>query len=165
MHAEHHNLLTELLTRRRVVSLAVVAEGRPVVGMLPFAVEPDWTGLVVHVSRLAPHSRGMNAGAPFSALICAADDPTVAAAEIPRLRLEGTVATLARGSDAWSAAKDRYLGRHPDAAVTFTLGDFQLHRLEVATGRLVAGLAATLNLKSETLRAAAAGGDAWHDEE
>jgi hypothetical protein len=155
MTPEHGRLLRELLMERRILSLAVVVQGRPVIGMLPFAVEPDWTALLVHASRLAPHAAGLGPGAAFAALIHQVDEITTPPGQLGRLRLEGTVDSLPRGSNGWNTGRELYLNRHPEAEVTFNLGDFELSRLVVATGRLVAGFASTANLKPDTLRRAA----------
>jgi hypothetical protein len=48
-------------------------------------------------------------------------------------------------------ARNRYVERFPDAEITFGLGDFDLYRLHLERGRLVAGFARTVNLKAETL--------------
>ena len=155
MKPEHVDVLKVLLEERRVLSLAVVVDGAPVIGMLPFAVERDWGALLIHASRLAPHSAGLEPGASFAALIHAMDDPSTPAGELPRVRFKGTVESLSRGTPPWIAGRDLYLARFPDAAVTFRLGDFELYRLGVISGRLVAGFAATVNLRRDTLERAA----------
>ncbi len=152
MRDEDAVLLRDLLTRTRVLSLAVVADGEPVIGLLPFAAEPRFEAVLVHTSRLAGHARGLLPGAPFAALVHA--DPAAAPGplQVPRLTLEGRVETLERGGNAWTAARDRYLEVLPSAEVTFGLGDFKLHRLVVNHGRLVVGFARTINLRPENLR-------------
>jgi putative heme iron utilization protein len=145
-------LLRDLLTGHRVLSLAVVEDGLPILGMVPFAVEPDLAAVLVHVSRLAPHGRALAAGAPFAVLIQGHDAGDGNPGEIPRVRFTGTAEHLARDSRGHPAARDRYLARFPDSAVTFSLGDFELYRLPLESGRLVAGFARTVNLRPETLR-------------
>jgi len=156
MKPEHVDILRVLMEERRLLSLAVVVDGEPVIGMLPFAAEPDWGALLIHASRLAPHAAGLEAGASFAALVHGLDDPATPAGEVPRVRFQGTVETLARGTPPWIAGRDLYLDRFPDAGVTFRLGDFELFRLIVISGRLVAGFAATVNLRRDTLEKAAA---------
>ena len=60
-------LLHELITDQRVLALAVVIDGKPAVGLLPFAVKQDFSALLVHASSMARHTKGLHAGAPFSA--------------------------------------------------------------------------------------------------
>ncbi len=156
MKPEHVDILRVLMEQRRLLSLAVVVDDEPVIGMLPFAAETDWGALLIHASRLAPHAAGLEPGARFAALIHGLDDPGTPAGEVPRVRFRGTVETLARGTPPWEAGRDLYLARFPDAAVTFRLGDFELFRLVVTSGRLIAGFAATVNLRRDTLEKAAA---------
>ncbi len=155
MRDDEARMLRELLTRTRVLSLAVTVNGEPVVGLLPFAVEPDLGAVLVHASRLARHAKGLGDGERFAALVHAdpatAEDPL----QVPRVTLEGRVETLERGSAAWESARDTYLAALPTAAVTFGLGDFMLCRLVIEAGRLVVGFARTVNLRPQTLNRAA----------
>src|SRR5512141_1479230 len=48
-----------LLLGQRLVALGVVADGEPIVGLLPYAVADDRTALLVQSSGLARHSRGL----------------------------------------------------------------------------------------------------------
>ena len=60
-------LLRRLLTGEKLLTLAVVVDGAPIAGVLPFRAEADLASLLVHTSTLARHSRGLTPGAPFSA--------------------------------------------------------------------------------------------------
>jgi len=148
-------LLRDLLTARRVLALAVVADGEPVLGMVPFVAEPDLSAVLIHVSRLAPHGRALAAGAPFAVLIHGLDTPDISPGEIARVRLSGRAEHVPRDSAAYPAARAAYLTRFPESAVTFTLADFELYRLAFEGGRLVAGFARTVDLRPDTLRRAA----------
>lgn len=135
-----------------MLALAVVEDGLPILGMVPFATQHDFAAVLVHVSRLAPHGRVLGDGTPFAILIHGLDSAEASPGEIPRVRFTGTAEHVAHESSAYPSARKRYLDRFPDAAITFTLGDFELYRLPLLRGRLVAGFARTVNLKSETLR-------------
>ena len=152
-------LLRELLSARRVLALALVADGEPVLGMVPFAAEPDLGAVFIHVSRLAPHGRILAPGAPFAVLIQGPDAPELNPGEIPRVRLSGRAEHLPRGAAGYPAARAAYLARFPESELTFSLADFELYRLPFESGRLVAGFARTVNLRAETLRRAAAAGN------
>ena len=152
MKSEDAVLLKKLLTTHRVLSLAVIEEGLPVLGMVPFVAEPDLSAVLVHVSRLAPHGRALADGAPFAILIHGLETGDQNPGEIPRVRFSGAARHLLSGSAEYAAERDRYLASFPDSAVTFTLGDFELYRLPLDNGRLVAGFARTVNLKAATLR-------------
>lgn len=145
-------LLRSLVVERRLLALGVVVEGAPYVGQVPFAVAPTGDGLLIHVSRLAKHSRGLASGAPWSGLLQLGDDGTRDPFQIPRLTLEGTAEPLEPGSDRYREARGAYLGHLPSGAMTFQLGDFTLFELGVGSGRLVAGFGHTLNLTARHLR-------------
>ena len=144
------------MTARSVLSLAVTEDGAPVIGMVPFVVEPDFAAVLVHVSRLAPHGRALGTGVDFALLIHGPDLPGANPGEIPRLRFSGAAKHLTRDSAAYATARDRYLHRFPDSAVTFGLGDFELYRLPLERGRLVAGFARAVNLTADSLKRLAA---------
>jgi putative heme iron utilization protein len=129
-----------------------VEDGTPVIGMVPFAVEPDLSAVLVHVSRLAPHGRALAAGEPFAILIHGLDTPGTTPGAIPRVRFSGSSERLPRDSARYMRGRELYLDKFPDSSVTFSLGDFELYRLPLERGRLVAGFARTVNLKPETLR-------------
>lgn len=56
--------LRELLRQQRLLSLGVVVDSLPVVGLLPFLAAPNFAGLVVHASQLAPHTAGLGSDQP-----------------------------------------------------------------------------------------------------
>ena len=106
----------------------------------------------IHASALAQHSQGLTSGAPFSLLIHEQDSqPETNPAQLARVTLEGTVRPFDRQEDSYPEARDLYLAKFPKSEVTFQLGDFTLHALQVARGRFVAGFAKTFDLTPEDL--------------
>jgi putative heme iron utilization protein len=152
MSPETARLLLTFLRKERILSLAVVAEGEPIVGLLPFVWTADGGALLVQASGLARHARGLAPGAPFDALVHAPDHPDGDALQVPRLTLRGHVHRLERGSAAFGAAAEAYRQRFPSAGQTLELSDFHLYRLEVEGGRLVAGFARAVGVSPEELR-------------
>lgn len=150
MDDEAKQLLRDLLTGSRVVCVAVLAENRPVAGLLPFVPAADGSALLVQASRLAKHSRGLSAGAPWSGLIHARDAEDADPLQLPRVTLEGTVEPVP--PDGVGAARAAYLARFPTAEITAGLGDFTFHRLRIEGGRLVAGFGRAFNLSAASLR-------------
>ena len=151
-------VLRSLLAGERLLSLAVVAEGEPIAGLLPFVWTADGGALLVQASGLARHSRGLAPGAPFDAVVHAADDGSRDPLQVPRVTLQGRVRRLERDTPEFVAAARAFVERFPSAAQTLALSDFQLHRLEVETARLVAGFARAVDVTGQDLREAAAGG-------
>jgi len=62
---EHAARLVDLLRRRSTAALGTLHDGAPFVSMVPYAVLPDGAAFVVHVSRLAGHTKDMLADAGF----------------------------------------------------------------------------------------------------
>lgn len=139
MQAEELDLLRRLLEEQRMLSLGVLIDGKPYVGLLPFVTRPDFGALVIHASSLARHSRGLVTGAPFGALIHATDRPDRDPLQLPRLSLEGLVRRVPREEAEWADSRDLYIQKYPTSRSVFQLGDFHLYELEIQTGRLIAG--------------------------
>ena len=158
MQVADRDLVRGLLLARRVLALSVLVDGGPFVGQLPFAVRPDFSGLLIHASRLARHTRGLIESAPFSALIQARDSEEDDPFQIPRLTVAGSVRVLGAGSREYEEAKGIYLEQLPSGRVTFSLGDFVLFELVAEKARLVAGFGRTANLTPGALADLAQGG-------
>jgi uncharacterized protein YhbP (UPF0306 family) len=141
-----------LLLGQRLVSLGVVAEGEPIVGLLPYAVADDRLALIVQSSGLARHSKGLLAAAPWSGLIHEPDAPEKDPLQVPRLQLEGVVDPLRGERPEYQPAARAFLGRFPQAAMTLQLPDFTLYRLEIRGGRMVLGFGRALNLSTDHFR-------------
>ncbi|KAB2950846.1 MAG: hypothetical protein F9K18_14710, partial [Thermoanaerobaculia bacterium] len=90
-------LLRHLLTETRLLSLAVVVDGEPLAGVVPFVAAPDLGSLLVHVSRLARHTRGLDTGAAWSGALQEPDRSDLDALAVPRLILSGRVEEVAPG--------------------------------------------------------------------
>lgn len=151
MNAGNDALLKELLTGQHVLALGVLVEGAPYVGLLPFALKPDFGGAVVHASKLARHSAGLENGAKFAALIHQPDRGDTDPLQLPRVTLLGTVHRLDRETPAWEEGRRLYVQRFPASEPTFSLGDFDLYELRFLEGRLVGGFARAANVSSEML--------------
>ena len=146
MTPEDRSRLKELLSGQRLLALGVVVEGAPVVGLVPYAVAPDYTALIVQASRLARHSQGLQAGGRWSGAVHEPDSPESDPLQIARLSLEGEVVPLTRADPAFEAAARAFLARFPGATMTLALPDFTLYRLELDGGRLILGFGHALNL-------------------
>jgi hypothetical protein len=141
-----------LLLGQRLVALGVVAEGEPIVGLLPYAVSDERTALIVQSSGLARHARGLAAGAPWSGMIHEPDSAGVDPLQVPRLQLEGVVDPLRGDRPDFQPAARAFLGRFPQAATTLQLPDFRLYRLEIHGGRMVLGFGRALKLSRDHFR-------------
>jgi len=150
MSPEERQLLIRLLSGSRVLSLGVLVDGKPHVGLLPFVVADDHRSALVHASQLARHSRGLQPGSPFSALIHAEGDSDCDSLQLSRVTFSGTVQHVAQSDAEYPASKMAYIERFPSSERTFVLGDFNLYRLHFEWGRLVSGFARATTLSPES---------------
>ena len=150
MKPEEREILVTLLSERRVLSLGVLVDNKPHVGLLPFVVADDFQSVLVHASQLARHSRGLQPGLPFSILIHSNDDPEMDALQLPRVSISGTVQIVAQSDADYEASQAAYMNRFPKSELTFSLGDFNLYRLHFEWGRLVTGFARAITLSPES---------------
>jgi len=155
LRSEELDLLHQLLARQRVLSMSVIVDDKPYVGLLPFIPRADFGALVIHASSLARHTRGLRPGAPFGALIHADDSPDRDPLQLPRLSLQGTVRPIPRGEAEWNESRDIYLERYPASRSVFQLGDFHLYELQIESARLIAGFGSIHTLNRSTLAEAA----------
>jgi hypothetical protein len=139
-------LIRGLLDGERVLSLAVLVDGAPLAGLLPFVPLPDYSGVMIHASRLSRHTAGLAEGARAAVLLHEQDGPEKDPLQIKRMSFECDVHPLPRDSDAWAAGRERYLERFPGSRITFRLRDFTLYRLEFRQGLLVAGFGRAMEI-------------------
>jgi putative heme iron utilization protein len=148
--------LRRLLTTQRVLSVAVVVDGAPEAGLLPYALRPDFGAVYVQASGLARHSRGLQPGARVGVLVHSSDTADADPMQLTRLAVHATVAVVPRDTDAFAAAAARLVERFPAAAMTLGLGDFTLYELTLGRGRFVEGFARAVNVGPETFAELAA---------
>ena len=89
MNAELSVQLAQLLRQRSTAALGTLREGAPFVSMVPYAIAPDGSGFVVHVSRLAAHTRDMLADARVSLLVAEAEGAGKSPLGLMRVSVQG----------------------------------------------------------------------------
>jgi putative heme iron utilization protein len=153
------NVLHDLLTHRPVAALATLHDGRPFASMIPFAahVAAGRLRLVTHVSGLSAHTRDMLAAPEVCLLITAADSPDAMPQALPRLSIPAVAEFIPPEHPDHEPLKAAYLGKFPNAAEFFMLGDFSLVALEPTSARLIAGFARAQTLSADALAAAVKG--------
>jgi putative heme iron utilization protein len=151
MKPEQLQLLRQLIVRQRILALSVLVDGEPYVGLLPYAITVDHRSLLVHASRLARHTSGLENGAPFALLIHTPDSPESDALQIERVTLQGTVELIDKSTAEYGDSRQLYVQRFPSSEQTFRLGDFNLYRLNLVQGRYVSGFARAVNVTAKDI--------------
>lgn len=139
MDADDTRMLRHLLAARPVAALGTLHQGEPAVSMVPFVLPAGHAAPLIHVSALAPHTRDLQQHPRVSLLVMAELAEGMAPQALPRVALQADAQLLVRDGAEYAAAREAYLARFPDAAVTFGLGDFSLVALQPVSARLVAG--------------------------
>jgi putative heme iron utilization protein len=150
MNAEVQDAIRHLLATERVLAVAVLVEGEPEAGLLPFAPSDDSRILYVQASGLARHTRGLQPGARVSVLVHASDAPDRDPMQLTRLTVQATVEMLEKDTEAHAAGRLRLVARFPAAGMTLQLGDFNLYALRLGRGRYVEGFARAVKVNLGT---------------
>lgn len=145
-----------LVRFQRVASLGTLRDGHPLVSMVPYAETPDLSAFLIHISRLALHTQDILQDARVGLMISEPDTGSRNPQMLPRVSILGQAGIVPRGSAHYEAYADSYLHKFPDAAMTFSLGDFELYRIDAQSARFVAGFGQIFNFGRLDFEAAAA---------
>lgn len=151
MDASTATALKSLLETRPVAALATLHDGEPAVSMVPFALLPGSTTFVIHVSRLATHTKDMQRNPAVALLVTAADDPGDTPLALPRVSLEGRARACDPESAEHAQARAAYLAKLPESAELFAFPDFSLFLVEARSARFVAGFGRALSVTASQL--------------
>ena len=149
--------LRELIEGQVVASLGTLHGGEPYVSMVPYALLPQGSGFIIHVSSLAAHTKDMLASPAVSLMVTAAPGADVSPQALARVTIQGDAARIPQDEPIHDAAKAIYLERFPQSARTFELGDFALFAIRPRTARYVGGFAQAKTITAKGLAEALAG--------
>lgn len=153
--------LRDMLRTQRVAALGSLdPQGHPHVSMVPFAVDAAQAQLVIHVSRLAAHTRHLQEHARVSLLVMQPETPSEPVHALPRLTLDAQAELLSPVSPAWVNARAVYLGRFAEAEPMTQLGDFLFVSLSVLRVRQITGFGAARDVALDEFRLAVSEADA-----
>ena len=160
MEQSERQRLIELLQGGRWVALGTLAaDGAAEVSWVACCSEGALDGYLMHLSRLAAHTRNLLADPRASLAVSEPDDGRDDPQTLARVSLVGRVQVVARDTPAYDAARVRYLERFPAAEERFAFGDFALYRFRVEGVRLVAGFGKAFRVTPEQLRAMGGAGE------
>lgn len=138
MDASEALALKTLLARSPVATLATLHKGEPATSMVPYALLPDGR-FIIHVSRLATHTRDMLEHPAVSLLVMAVPGSTETPLALPRVSVQGLAQPCAPDVPDYAAARSAYLAKLPEAEELFGFGDFSLFVIAPQFLRYVAG--------------------------
>jgi hypothetical protein len=153
------SLLAGLIRSRAVAALGTLHGGAPFVSMVPYAVQPEGDALVIHVSRLAAHTKDMLDDPRVSLLVTQAEGEGVPAQALARATILGEAREMEKGSAEERKCREVYLARFPEAEPLTAFGDFSFFEIRPSRARFVAGFAQAMSVAAETLAKALRAGD------
>jgi putative heme iron utilization protein len=151
MDATQSVALAHLLHTQEVAALGTLHDGEPFVSMVPYALLPGGADFVIHVSRLAAHTKDMLANPAVSLLVIAVAEPQVTAQARARVTIQGGAKPCVDGDPQYGEAKRTYLARFPQAADLFSFADFSLFVIKPRAARFIGGFAQATSIGGETL--------------
>ncbi|MFN8626563.1 MAG: pyridoxamine 5'-phosphate oxidase family protein [Candidatus Binatia bacterium] len=152
MDAQSAEALKELVLSRSVAALGTLRDGAPYVSLVLYAPARDLSGILIHISRLAYHTRNILMDPRISLMIAAAEHDVEDPQTLPRVSIQGVAEELPRTSAAADAAAAAYLARFPQATTYFELGDFSFFSLRPRSIRFVAGFGRAFSVTPRQLK-------------
>jgi putative heme iron utilization protein len=119
--------------------------------MVPYAIAADGSGFVVHVSKLAAHTKNMLADVRVSLLVAEVEGGGKSPLALARVSLQGTARRLPSGSPDLSGCRAPYLARFPEAEQMFGFADFSIFLIRPVSVRFVAGFGEAHTLSGESM--------------
>jgi len=147
--------LAALLRASRWAALATARDNEPLATWVALAPEGDLGGFLLHLSRLALHTRYLETNPRAALTFTDPDRGTGNPQELARVSLQGYVETIGRERAGYAEAREHYLARFPAAKTTFELADFALMRFVTVSARYVPGFGRVHRLGPHDLHAAA----------
>jgi len=144
--------IRELLDGQRVLTLAVITDGVPFAGLLPFVPLADYSAVLVHASRISKHGAALAAGGRAGILLNEQDGPDKDPLQLKRATFDCDVRGFERNGEEWLAGRELYLARFPGSRITFRLGDFTLYRLTFRDGLFVGGFGRAVEIPPRDLK-------------
>jgi len=139
MNADLTGHLARLVRERTTAALGTLRAGAPFVSMVPYAIAADGSGFVVHVSKLAAHTKDMLTDTRVCLLVTEAEGGAKPAQALARVSVQGQARRIPSNSPDLSRLKAPYLARFPEAAQLFGFADFSIFLIRPESARFVAG--------------------------
>lgn len=123
--------------------------------MVAYAVQPDMSLFLLHLSRLAPHTRNLLADPRASLAVSEQDSGDGDPQTLARATLHGRVEIIAMDDANYAAYRELYVARLPESRRLFDFPDFLLFRFVPDEIRYVGGFAMARTYSPAQLRALA----------
>ncbi|MCE7980755.1 MAG: pyridoxamine 5'-phosphate oxidase [Caldilinea sp. CFX5] len=154
MNSATQQSLAQLIRTKHTAALGTLYEGAPLVSLVLYLPNADFTAFYLHLSWLAQHTQAILGEPQVSLMIAEPDTGQQDPQTLARVSLQGVASIILPTDAEYEAVRAAYLQRFPTAAMTVSLGDFAFYRVTPSRGRFVAGFGQIFNLTKESLQAA-----------
>jgi len=144
--------LAEMIRSSRVAGLGTLRDGAPLVSMVAYLPEDDFSAFYIHVSQLAQHTQAMLASPHVGLMISEADDGRADPQTLARISILGEAEQMAKDDADYPKIQAQYISRFPKSAPLFGFGDFWVWKIVPRSARFVAGFAQAFNLTPDALK-------------
>lgn len=152
MDAENRRDLVTLVRAQRWGALASIGDdGMPLATSVAYTLSPDARGFLLHLSRLAEHTRNLLKRADASLVVSEPDRGGGDPQTLARLSVQGAVERLQPDSPDYPRARSAYIARLPDSEQRFGFSDFELFLLVPVRGHFVGGFARAYPLDAKAV--------------
>lgn len=119
--------------------------------MVPYAIAADGSGFVVHVSKLAAHTKDMLVDARVSILVAETEEGNKSPLGLMRVSVQGLARRIPSGSSDLTGLKAVYLARFPEAEPMFGFADFSMFLIRPDSARFVAGFGEAHSVSGDSM--------------
>ena len=151
MNAELIERLARLVRERSTAALGTLHAGAPYVSMVPYAIADAGSGFLIHVSRLAAHTKDMLADERVSLLVAEAEGGGKSPLALTRVSVQGTAEPIASDARELPSLRSNYVARFPEAEQLFGFADFSLFLIHPISARFVAGFGEAHSLTGDSM--------------
>jgi len=144
--------IRDLIQNQRWAALASLGGEEPIASQVAYAVQPDFSGYLLHLSQLASHTRALLDKGSANLSISEPDDGRNNPQTLARVTLFGRARPLTSSDTDYTAAKNLYLKRLPTSEPLFGFSDFLLFEVSIEKVRHVGGFGAARTLEGQRLR-------------
>ncbi len=150
MDADNRRDLVSLVKQQRWGALASIGDdGLPLASSVAYALAPDARGFLLHLSRLAEHTRNLLKRPQASLVISLPDHGDGDPQTLARVSVQGQVERLQPDQTEYAQARGAYVARLPDADQRFGFSDFELFLFAPSRGHFVGGFARAFPLDAD----------------
>jgi len=156
MDIQEQRLLAAVIRNHCWAALATQGAEGPEASWVACAAAPDFSFFLLHLSRLAAHTRNLLQDPRASLALSEREREGQDPQSLARVMMQGRAEVIPRQHPDYAAAVQRYQERLPASVLLFEFDDFLLFRFVPTQARFVGGFARIRTLDAAALRQTAA---------